>query len=198
MNHLTHQKLGTDCAECEGLMPGCCSGSTGHAGPVGSPAGLLSLLFLPKEGQGKCVTAPSLDSSCRLLECGDRGLTNIQVVIQPQEWKWEEGTDRHRSRSWEYPWIPQKRHESESEISRQIGETVVQTVFEKPVFFRRLFHQYLHEKPATQSSLGCYTEPAGERCIWGKRVACRQSSKRGMELHYSLLLHSHIHIVEIF
>lgn len=91
MNHLTHQKLGTDCAESEGLMPGCCSGSTGHAGPVGSPAGLLSLLFLPKEGQGKCVTAPSLDSSCKVLECGDRGLTNIQVVIQPQEWKWEEG-----------------------------------------------------------------------------------------------------------
>lgn len=55
MNHLSHQKLRTDCAEFEVLMTGCYSGSTGHAGPVVSPAGLLSF---QGEIQGKCVTAP--------------------------------------------------------------------------------------------------------------------------------------------
>lgn len=34
MNHLTQQKLRTDCAEFEVLMTGCSSGSTDHAGPV--------------------------------------------------------------------------------------------------------------------------------------------------------------------
>lgn len=41
------------------------------------------------------------------------------------------------------------------------------------------------------SSWGCSTEPAAERCIWGKGGACSQSSKRGMESHFCLLLHSH-------
>lgn len=188
MNHLTHQKLRTDCAEVEVLMTGCCSGGTGHGGEPCRSA----LLFFQREEQGKRVTAPCLDSSCRLLECGDRDdVTNIQVMIQPQVWKWEEDTHTDPAAG-KSPRIPQKRHESESEISRQIGEPVVQTVFEKPVFFRSLpFHQNLHQKTVAQSSLGCSTEPAGERCIWGRGGACSQSSKRGMESHYCLFLHSH-------
>lgn len=186
MNHLTHQKLRTDCTEFEVLMTGCYSGSTGHGGEPCRPA----LLSFQREAQGKCVTALSLGSSCRLLECGDRNdVTNIQVVIQPRVRKWEEGTytDPEAGKS---PWISQKRHKSE--ISRQIGEPVAQTVFEKPVFFRSLpFHQNLHQKPIAQSSLRCSAEPAGEKCIWGKGVACSQSSKRDMESHYCLFLHSH-------
>lgn len=128
-------------------MTGCYSGSTGHGGEPCRPA----LLSFQTEIQGKCVTALSLDSSCRILECGDRNeVTNIRVVIQPQVCKWEEGTDTDPEAG-KSPWIPQKRHESESEISRQISEAVLQTVFEKPMFFRsQPFHQYLHQKPAAQ------------------------------------------------
>lgn len=100
MNHLTQQKLRTDCAEFEVLV----TGSTGHAGPVESPAGHLSSPLRQKHREG--VSLLLLWTAHRILECGDRGMTNIQVVIQV--WRWEEGphTDPEAGK---YPWIPQAR-----------------------------------------------------------------------------------------
>lgn len=109
---------------------------------------------LLSEGRtGKVCHCFSLDCSCWLLECGDRRLINIQVVIQPQVWKWEEGTHTDPEAG-KYPWIPQKRHESESGISRLSNPDRFwkSSVLQEPTF------------PPVPSSETCSTEQLGMLC----------------------------------
>lgn len=74
--------------------------------PCGEPCRtpLLSSPLRQKHREG--VSLLLLWTAHRILECGDRGMTNIQVVIQV--WRWEEGphTDPEAGK---YPWIPQAR-----------------------------------------------------------------------------------------